>query len=163
MDQRPLRWFSPRRHRRAAAAAAAAAAAVAVTAVVAAVTVAPLPLPSLVEAHATADALRQAGSPVGRTRRQKGASPQCCEGGSKGQGKGFGEQDCSGFLELGRQSRRRCSRARQCGARAGRVGSAPFLAGYRHLGASTATATAATAAAGCGRPRGGTAAGRHGA
>ena len=49
----------------------------------------------VVEAHATADALRQAGSPAGRTRtrRQKGASLQCCKGGSKGQGKGFGEQD----------------------------------------------------------------------
>ena len=49
----------------------------------------------VVEAHATADALRQAGSPAGRTRtrRQKGASLQCCKAGSKGQGKGFDEQD----------------------------------------------------------------------
>ena len=139
------------------------------TVTVAAVTVA-VAVAFVVEAHATADALRQAGSPADRTRtsRQKGASPQCC--GSKGQGKGFGEQDwpghrSSGFLELGRGSRRRCSsRARQCGARACRVGSPPFLAGHRHLSAATATAAtaaAATAAAGCRRPHGGTAAGHR--
>ena len=90
----------------------------------------------------------------------------------------FGEQDgperhSSGFLQLGRGSKRRCSRARhcgagrsrarQCGAGAGRVGSPPFFAGHRHLSASSATATSGATAADYRRQQRIWAAGRHGA